>query len=97
MSTRMGRVAWVPVAVPQPMMRRLTEYSASWVRIPARMAGIPHRVWSRPVTSPASIPARMAHRVAIQMLTPLRAGSTQAAPPVAREPSTVRSATSRMR
>ena len=88
--TLMATLAFIPI------MDRLTDHSPSWVRIPARMAGMPQAVWSRPVTSPASIPARMAHRVAIQMLTPLRASSTQAAPPVAREPSTVRSATSRI-
>ena len=43
------------------MIRRLMEYRASWVRIPARMAGMPHCVWNRPVTKPASIPARKAH------------------------------------
>ena len=31
-------------------MRKLTEYSASWVKIPARIAGMPQAVWNRPVT-----------------------------------------------
>ena len=39
----MGRFA-LPPPVPVPMMRRLTEYSASWVKIPARIAGMPQAV-----------------------------------------------------
>ena len=80
-----------------PMIRRLMEYRDSWVRMPARMAGMPHFVWNRPVTKPASIPARNAHSRAAQALTPARISMTATAPPVAREPSTVKSATSRIR
>jgi len=79
------------------MIRRLMEYRDSWVRIPARMAGMPHFVWNRPVTKPAAMPARKEHSKASQGLTPARISMTAAAPPVASEPSTVRSATSRIR
>ena len=79
------------------MIRRLMEYRASWVRMPARIAGIPHRVCSTPVRNPAIMPTRMAISTATHTLQPLRVSSTQTAPPVAREPSTVRSATSRIR
>ena len=96
MSTLMGRFA-LPPPVPVPMMRRLTEYSASWVKIPARIAGMPQAVWNRPVTRPASIPASVAATRATPTDTPLSTSTTQTAPPVPREPSTVRSATSRMR
>ena len=91
LSTLMGRLALPPI------IRRFTEYRASWVRIPARMAGMPQRVWKRPVTRPASMPARKAHSRAIQGLQPRRISMTHRAPPVARVPSTVRSATSRIR
>ena len=43
-----------------PMMRRLTEYSANCVSIPARMAGMPNFVCRRPVQRPANIPAMTA-------------------------------------
>ena len=91
LSTEMG---WLDLL---PMIRRFTEYRASWVRMPARMAGMPQRVCSRPVTMPASMPTRNAHSRAIQGLQPERMSIMHAAPPVARLPSTVRSATSRMR
>ena len=73
------------------------EYSASWVRMPARIAGMAQRVCSRPVISPASIPASTAHSRATQGLHPARMSMTHTAPPVAREPSTVRSDTFRIR
>ena len=39
-------MAWfaLPMPVPAPKMRRFTEYSASCVRMPAKMAGIPQAV-----------------------------------------------------
>ena len=46
-----------------PMIFRLMEYSESWVKIPARMAGMPINVWNRPVTRPVSRPATSARSV----------------------------------
>ena len=91
LSTEIGWFALLPI------IRRFTEYRASWVRMPLRMAGIPQRVCSRPVTIPASRPTRKAHISASQGLQPERMSITHIAPPVARLPSTVRSATSRIR
>ena len=79
------------------MIRRFTEYRASWVRMPARMAGMPQTVWNRPVTRPASMPARNEPSRASGRGTPAMVSMMKAAPPVAMVPSTVRSATSRMR
>ena len=78
------------------MMDMLTEYSPNWVRMPARMAGMPHWVFSTPVTSPASMPASVAASMAAQTLTPAVKSMTKTAPPVQKEPSTVRSAMSRI-
>ena len=80
-----------------PIIRRFTEYRASWVRMPARIAGIPQRVWRSPVARPARSPARKAQISASQGLQPERISIMHTAPPVARVPSTVRSATSRIR
>ena len=93
----MGTLAREPRSVPIPWIRRLTEYRASWVRIPARMAGMPMDVWKTPVTAPASMPTASAMSVASQGLTPLVIRMAATAPPVAKEPSTVRSAMSRIR
>ena len=76
------------------MTAMFTVYSPSWVRMPARMAGMPHTVWSRPVASPAAIPASSAASMASHTLTPLANRTTNTAPPVQKEPSTVRSAMS---
>ena len=65
--------------------------------MPERIAGMPHLVWNMPVTKPASIPQANAHSRASHGFTPARMSMTAAAPPVAMEPSTVRSATSRIR
>ena len=98
LSTLRARVALVvAVSSPMAMMRRLMEYRASWVRMPARMAGMPQAVWSRPVTRPASMPARMAITMAAQGFQPMVMHTAHTAPPVVSEPSTVRSAMSRMR
>ena len=97
LSTLMGRLERLPFSVPQPIMRRLMEYRASWVRMPARMAGMPQKVWKMPVTSPASMPAASAASSASQVGQPFRVSTTHTAPPVHRDPSTVRSAMSRMR
>ena len=61
------------------------------------MAGTPQAVWSRPVISPASIPASTAISRASQGFQPRVMHRAATAPPVAREPSTVRSAMSRIR
>ena len=92
-----GTLAREPRSVPMPWTRRFTEYRASWVRIPERIAGIPMHVWNTPVTAPASMPTRKAISVASQGLTPLVIRMAATAPPVAMEPSTVRSAMSRIR
>ena len=80
-----------------PMIFRLMEYSASWVRMPARMAGIPIKVCRMPVTKPASSPAASATSSETQTFWPDSRHMTHTAPPVPKEPSTVRSATSRIR
>ena len=61
------------------------------------MAGMPIKVWSRPVTRPVARPASSAMKSAAQTFMPESRHMTQTAPPVPKEPSTVRSATSRMR
>ena len=50
----------------------------------------------KPVTKPASIPATSAASIATQTLQPAWISTTQTAPPVQKEPSTVRSDTSRI-
>ena len=80
-----------------PRMRRFTEYSASWVRIPDRIAGMPKNVWNVPVTRPQSMPTTKAASNAAQTFQPLMIRIAATAPPVAMEPSTVRSDTSRIR
>ena len=79
------------------MILRLMEYSESWVRIPARIAGIPIKVCRMPVTKPASKPANSAMNSETQTFWPDSRHMTHTAPPVPKEPSTVRSATSKMR
>ncbi len=53
---------------------------------------MPIAVWNRPVMRPASMPAMMAHRSAMNTFTPFIMSMMQTAPPVAMVPSTVRSA-----
>ena len=79
------------------MIFRFTEYRDNCVRIPARMAGIPIKVWKIPVTRPAVIPAKVATKRDTHTLCPLIIIMTQTAPPVHMVPSTVRSAMSRTR
>ena len=55
---------------------------------------MPHAVCKSPVTSPASIPARMAASSETHTLQPPVISITPTAPPVQKEPSTVRSAIS---
>ncbi len=91
--------AWVTLMATEAlksMMAMLTEYSPSWVRMPARIAGMPHWVFSNPVTRPASMPASRAASIAAQTLAPPENSMTNTAPPVQKEPSTVRSAMSRI-
>ena len=78
------------------MMARFTDHSPSWVKIPARMAGMPHTVWSSPVTSPAAMPDTVAASSATHRLIPWEKSTTNTAPPVQKEPSTVKSAMSRI-
>ena len=87
---RAGR-AWFAL----PRIFRFTDQSTIWVRIPARMGGMPSSTWSRPVTVPASRPASTAHSMAIHGLWPASSSMVHTAAPVQREPSTVRSAISR--
>ena len=58
---------------------------------------MPHTVCSRPVASPAAMPASTAASSASQGSAPRLMSRAHTAPPVAREPSTVRSATSKIR
>ena len=62
-----------------------------------KKAGMPIKVWSRPVTKPVARPASTAASRDTQTFWPESRHMTQTAPPVPKEPSTVRSATSRMR
>ena len=50
------------------IMARFTDHSPSWVRMPDKMAGMPHLVWKKPVARPASIPARAAASMATHTL-----------------------------
>ncbi len=76
------------------MMRRLMEYSESCVRMPASSAGMPIKVCSSPVTSPATSPAINAPSIAAHTFQPASMSMIQVAAPVVIEPSTVKSATS---
>ena len=78
----------------QPIIFRLIEYREIWVRILARIPGIPNAVCKIPVTKPAAIPARKAKIKASHGFIPPRINMTATAPPVASEPSTDRSAKS---
>ena len=69
----------------------------TFMGIPAILAGMPINVWNRPVTRPVSRPATSAINRANHTLWPLSSSMIHTAPPVPIEPSTVRSATSRMR
>ena len=78
------------------MMAMLIDHRLSWVKMPAKMAGMPHSVWSSPVTRPAAMPASTAASSAAGRLTPPLNSTANTAPPVQNEPSTVRSAISRI-
>ena len=55
------------------------------------MAGMPHLVWRSPVMSPASMPLATAASMATPTFTPEVIRAMHTDPPVARDPSTVRS------
>ena len=80
-----------------PIIFRLIEYRPNCVRIPERIAGIPIKVCKSPVTQPATIPARSAANMATHTFCPFNIIIMQTAPPVHKEPSTVRSAKSSIR
>ncbi|MPM57637.1 hypothetical protein SDC9_104460 [bioreactor metagenome] len=77
------------------MMRRLTEYSAIIVKIPANKAGIFSLVCRMPVTTPAKAPAMPATKMAVSGLKPLVNNAAATAAPNGKLPSTVKSAISR--
>ena len=79
-----------------PRMDGLTEYRMSWVRMPARIEGMPRAVFRSPVTTPVSAPAKMAIMTLNQAGSPavIKTAHTQATVQMA--PSTVRSAMSRV-
>ena len=79
-----------------PMMAMLMDHRPNWVRMPDRMAGMPQKVCRIPVTRPASIPASREASMAIHRLVPPVYSTTNTAAPVQKEPSTVRSAMSRI-
>ena len=79
------------------MTRRLIEYSAVMVRIPARIPGIFIFVFKKPVINPQSIPP-ISEKINVRKgFIPLSVRMAEIAPPVANEPSTVRSGKSRIR
>ncbi len=94
LSTLTGRFDLENELVPYPIICKLIEYSANWVRIPARIAGIPNFVINSPVSSPDNIPTTMALNNANHIGRPLTNMMTHMAPPVQSDPSTVKSATS---
>ena len=80
-----------------PMIRRLIEYSATCVRMPASRPLMRPRVCSRPVTSPAAMPPTSARDVASAAGMPFTMPTAAIEAPVVKLPSTVRSGKSRMR
>ena len=81
----------------RPMMRRLIEYSAIWVKIPASSGWIFPHVLSSPVTSPATSPTQPPTAVAASGGHPPTSRMAAVAAPVVKLPSMVRSAKSRIR
>ncbi len=77
-----------------PMTARFTDQRLSWVRMPDKMAGMPHLVWKKPVARPVTMPTSNAPSMAVQTLCPEIISMTQTAAPVQKEPSTVKSAMS---
>ena len=79
------------------MTRRFTEYSAIIVKMPESSAGILNFVVKIPVTTPESIPAKHATRIAGIGDQPATSSEAATAAPRGKLPSTVRSATSSTR
>ena len=75
-----------------PIIARLIDHKANCVRIPERMAGIPSFVCKKPVTRPASNPAKKETITASHGFHPPIINITATAPPVVNVPSTVISA-----
>ena len=80
-----------------PMIRRLIEYNAIWVKMPASSGWILPQVLSRPVTSPATNPTAVPARVAVNGCHPATIRVAAVAAPLVKLPSMVRSAKSRTR
>ena len=80
-----------------PIMRRLTEYKAIIVKIPANRAGIFILVCKMPVIIPASIPAMQAPKSAARGPKPATIMEAAVAAPSGKLPSTVKSAISSTR
>lgn len=74
-----------------PIIFKLIDHNESWVKIPAKIGGIPKKVCKRPVNKPARIPATTPNSIPNQKLPPLKIITAHTAPPVANDPSTVRS------
>ena len=70
---------------------RFTLQRANWVKIPAKIAGIPYNVCNKPVTNPHNIPTKKAIRIARKKFTPLVISTAATIPPLAKLPSTVKS------
>ena len=87
-------VTLMPWLALKSITARFSEYSESWVNMPAKIAGMPIAVWKTPVSRPASMPAIIAQSSASHTFQPFSISITQTAPPVAMLPSTVRSARS---
>ena len=77
-----------------PMMRILMEYRAIMVRIPAKIPGISSLVCKKPVMKPQTMPAASANKRERKGFIPWEIKIAVTAPPVAKLPSTVRSAKS---
>ena len=76
----------------RPMTCRFTEYSAVITRIPARSSVTRRRVCSKPVTYPATIPAKNAAIVATSGSVPPTMSDAATAAPSGKLPSGVMSA-----
>ena len=74
------------------MIRRLMDQREIWVRIPARIAGIPKKVCKTPVTAPATPPANAPHTRASVGSSPASIIVAHTQPPSAKAPSVVISA-----
>ena len=80
-----------------PMIRRFTDHRPICVKMPASSPSMLPLVWSKPVINPAAKPVAKPARMARKGFHPARMATAAVAPPVVKEPSTVRSAKLRMR